>query len=152
MVCKCILYPNTRSVQQESEENSRCCDHGLPIILDVCHKEFSCIVHHFRHCAESSHTLTLHQICLITCFMQNIYIRIFDLPISIHDSQLSRLAFDLRNTPEPNMAHSCVNHLRLSCCRAISQTIIRCTEMRTTLHHFSRYFYLGLTGIVASLS
>src|SRR3954468_621047 len=67
--------------------------------------------------------------------------------IAIFQLNVSLLAFTY-NTPEPQMAHACINHLWLPCSRAVAQTIVRSAEMRTTFDCFSRDLYIGLAGII----
>ncbi len=45
------------------------------------------------------------------------------------------------------MAHSRIGHLRLAGCGAISQAIVRRTEMRASFYDLSRHFDLRLAGI-----
>lgn len=67
------------------------------------------------------------------------------------DTLVHSFCYASKNTPETNMAHTGIDHLRLTCCRPVPQTIIRRADMRTSFHHFSWNFYLRLIRIITGI-
>lgn len=60
---------------------------------------------------------------------------------------VSGLTFD---AAEAEMAHGCVDHLGLACCRSIAVAILRGAQVGPAFDDFAGNLELGLAGVVAS--
>src|SRR5258705_1414289 len=57
----------------------------------------------------------------------------------------------MSDTPNSNVTHAGVNHLRLARCRAVTQAIVGSAQIRAALDHLARHTKLRLSGVVALL-